>query len=214
MMILSKHKFIFLAAGTAFLAACQPAAPPAPAAPPPVKFGPRAPTPPNGASTSFVTPSLRSDGLRQTVNRDIGPLETVWHVRSALNVAALSCRDAKYSQLADEYNQFLRNNKSALRNANNAIIAKFRRENGRGYRKVHDRHSTSVYNYWSFSPLRREFCATAASVSKKAIATSSSNLKTFGAQALQDLERPFTEFYLAYEQYQKDIAAWRAKNGS
>ena len=193
------------------LAACQP--PPAPVGPPPPQtpqYAPRAPTPPLGASINTLIPPIRpADGLRQTINRDIGPLETVWHVRAALNVAALSCTGPTYARIVDDYNGFIKRNASRLRSANSAIIAKYRREIGRGYKNAHDRHQTSLYNYWSFSPLRRQFCDQAVQVSQRASQVGSSELNNFGAQALADLEKPFTDFYLAYEKYERDLDAWR-----
>ncbi|MEP6338247.1 MAG: SPOR domain-containing protein, partial [Parasphingorhabdus sp.] len=148
---------------------------------------------------------------RQTTNRDLGPLETLWHVRAALNVAALSCTAPQYARLVDDYNAFITNNKSHLRKANNAIIQKFRRDIGSGYKSAHDRHQTSLYNYWSFSPLRRPFCDQAVEVSQRAIVTPSTGLNDFAASALPQLEGPFTDFYAAYEQYEKDLEAWRVQ---
>lgn len=201
----------------ALLAACQPAPPqivaplPAPAVQP--QYTPRAPTPPFGASTMTVVPNIRADGSRQTINRDLGPLETLWHVRAALNVAALSCTGPLYERLVGDYNAFIRNNSASLRNANNAIVRKFRREVGSGYKSAHDRHQTQMYNYWSFSPLRRPFCDRAVQVSQRAIVTKSADLNSFAAEALSELEAPFTAFYLAYEEYERDLEAWRVQYG-
>ncbi|QJB70478.1 hypothetical protein [Parasphingorhabdus halotolerans] len=191
------------------LAGCQVAAPPPPAVAPPIVYTPRAPTPPFNASSNTLIPPLRVDGMRQTINRDIGPLETLWHVRAALNVAALSCTGPAYARIVDDYNAFINKNEKFLRNANNSIISKYRREIGNDYKAEHDRHQTSLYNYWSFSPLRRPFCDQSVLISERAVATSTGDLETFGAQALAELERPFTEFYLAYEQYERDLDAWR-----
>jgi len=184
---------------------------PAPAPVVQPQYTPRAPTPPFNASASMIIPPLRADGLRDTINRDLGPLETLWHVRSALNVAALSCRGALYDRLTDDYNAFIKNNSTSLRRANNAIKAKFRRENSD--RKAHDRHQTSVYNYFSFSPLRRPFCDQAVQVSQRAIVTKSKDLNAFAAEALPELEQPFTDFYLAFEEYERDLEAWRVQYG-
>ncbi|PHR16486.1 MAG: hypothetical protein COA41_15570 [Sphingopyxis sp.] len=156
---------------------------------------------------------LRTDGLRETINRDLGPLETLWHVRAALNVAALSCTGPLYERLVDDYNAFISNNSASLRNANNAIIRKFQREVGAGYKTQHDIHQTQLYNYWSFSPLRRPFCDQAVQISQRAIVTKSDDLNAFAAQALPELEKPFTEFYLAYEEYERDLEAWRVQYG-
>ncbi len=207
---IKKVRLLVVAAAVSALAACQTAPPPPPPAPVATpQYTPRAPTTPFGASINTIVPQLRPDGLRQTINRDIGPLETLWHVRAALNVAALSCTGAQYSRLVSDYNAFIGNNKKFLRNANNAIIRKYRSDHGSGYKQAHDRHQTSLYNYWSFSPLRRPFCDRAVQVSQRAIITKSEELEAFGAQALAELEKPFTDFYLAYEEYERDLDAWR-----
>jgi len=207
-------RLLLVAGGLATLAACQTAPPPPPPAPVvQQQYTPRAPTPPFGASTLTIVPMLRADGLRETINRDIGPLETLWHVRAALNVAALSCTDPLYERLVDDYNAFISNNSASLSNANNAIIRKFQRETGAGYKTEHDRHQTRLYNYWSFSPLRRPFCDQAVQISQRAIVTKSADLNAFAEQALPELEKPFTDFYLAYEEYQRDLQAWRVQYG-
>jgi hypothetical protein len=208
-------RLILVAGGLALLAACQTPPPPPPPPAPVVQpqYTPRAPTPPFGASHLSIVPALRVDGLRDTINRDLGPLETLWHVRAALNVAALSCTGSLYERLIGDYNAFITNNSASLRNANNAIIRKFQRDVGAGYKTEHDRHQTQLYNYWSFSPLRRPFCDQAVQVSQRAIVTKSADLDAFAAQALADLEHPFTAFYLAYEEYERDLAAWRVQYG-
>lgn len=212
--LFSKTRLTLAMAMVAVLAACQPPPPPPPAAPPPpVAYTPRAPTTPFGASTTTIVPTLRADGLRQTINRDLGPLETVWHVRAALNVAALSCTAPQYGRIIDDYNVFIKKNRKFLRNANNAIKAKFRREIGAGSKAAHDRHQTSLYNFWSFSPLRRPFCDQAVEISQRAVLTETGDLKSFAAAALTQLEKPFDDFYAAYEQYERDLAAWNQQYG-
>ncbi len=207
-------RLVLVAGGLAFLAACQTAPPPPPSAPVvQPQYTPRAPTPPFGASSLSVVPMLRADGLRETINRDLGPLETLWHVRAAMNVAALSCTGPLYERLVDDYNAFINNNSASLRNANNAIIRKFQRDIGAGYKAEHDRHQTQLYNYWSFSPLRRPFCDQAVQISQRAIVTKSADLNQFAEQALAELEKPFTDFYLAYEEYERDLEKWRVQYG-
>lgn len=208
----TKLRVLAATVAVSVLAACQPvAAPPASAPVVQPQYTPRAPTTPFRASATTVVPQMRADGLRQTINRDLGPLETLWHVRSALNVAALSCTGPLYERLVDDYNAFIKNNSSSLRRANNAIKAKFLRENSD--RKAHDRHQTSLYNYWSFSPLRRPFCDQAVQVSQRAIVTKSADLNVFAAEALPELEKPFTDFYLAFEEYERDLEAWNREYG-
>ncbi|NRD89102.1 hypothetical protein C8024_06035 [Sphingopyxis sp. BSNA05] len=213
---LKDMRLILVAGGLALLAACQTPPPPPPPPPAPVvqpQYTPRAPTPPFGASHLSIVPALRADGLRETINRDLGPLETLWHVRAALNVAALSCTGPLYDRLVDDYNAFIKNNSASLRNANNAIIRKFQRDVGSGYKTEHDRHQTQLYNYWSFSPLRRPFCDQAVQISQRAIVTKSADLNLFAEQALPELEKPFTDFYLAFEEYERDLQAWQVQYG-
>jgi hypothetical protein len=213
---LKDFRLFLVASGLALLAACQTAPPPPPPPPAPVvqpQYTPRAPTPPFGASSLTIVPALRPDGLRETVNRDIGPLETLWHVRAAMNVAALSCTGPLYERLVDDYNAFINNNSASLANANNAIIRKYQREIGAGYKAEHDRHQTQLYNYWSFSPLRRPFCDQAVQISQRAIVTKSADLNLFAEQALTELEKPFTDFYLAYEEYERALEAWNVQYG-
>ena len=46
-------------------------------------------------------------------------------------------------------------------------------------------------------------------VNERARLATTANMEAFGAQALTDLEKPFTEFYAAYEKYERDLDAWR-----
>ena len=156
----------------------------------------------------MAIPVVREDGLRQTVNRDLGPLETLWHVRSGFNVAALNCQGAKYESITTDYNAFLKRHKSALRNANNAINRKFRRENGGKYRTVRDRHLTSVYNFFSFPALKPQFCEKMLVVGNGIANSKSRDIKAYSAKALPEMEKIFVDFYVAYEEYQKKLEAW------
>lgn len=196
----------------AVVSACQPPPPPR-AAPVVPQYTPRAPTPPFGASTLTVVPPLRLDGLRETINRDLTPLEALWHVRAALNVAALSCTDLQYARLISDYNLFIKQSSKALKQANESTMQKIKKEIGPGYLVVHDQRQTQLYNYWSFSPLRQPFCDRALNVSQRAILATPSNVLDFAVQALNELEQPFTDFYLAYEQYQRDLRAWQLQYG-
>src|SRR3546814_2056749 len=45
----------------------------------------------------------------------IGPQETIWHLRAALNVAALACGDGK--AITSAYNRFLADRKQVLKKA-------------------------------------------------------------------------------------------------
>ena len=57
------------------------------------------------------------------VGADVSPLETLWHVRVALNVAALGCRDADEAATVAAYNTLIRRQSAVLAAANDAAIA-------------------------------------------------------------------------------------------
>ncbi|MEZ5710087.1 MAG: hypothetical protein R3E02_11940 [Blastomonas sp.] len=204
--------------GALLLAACGPTTPPpAPPPPPPpapvVVAPPRQPTPPMGAMQYMTIPPLRADGLRDTPNRDIGPAETLWHFRSAFNVAALNCQNAEHYRIADDYNLFLKTHKRTLDGANRAIESKFRQQYGSGYARIRDTHTTQVYNFFSLPPVKSEFCNAAMILGQEANLTASADLETFAARALPQLEGVFDRFFLSYEQYNRDLAEWLALYG-
>ena len=50
------------------------------------------PAPPSGASPNLHLPPRGSDGEFETPNRHLTSAEAIWHLRAALNVAALQCQ--------------------------------------------------------------------------------------------------------------------------
>ena len=72
-----------------------------------------APTPPAGAAISFVPPAHDATGYR-TPNRALTPGEATWHLRVALNVAALGCRGPEEAATAAAYNALLKANEATL----------------------------------------------------------------------------------------------------
>ncbi len=193
------------------IAACAPK--PAPVVvvappPPPVIVIPAVPVPPLYAASNFVTPPYGVDGRRITPNTGINETETIWHMRSALNVAALNCVTAQYLPITDNYNLFLDTHKKALNKANIAIEAKFRKEHGSDYRRIRDTHSTQVYNFFSLPPVKQEFCDVALAVSQQLALTPTDQLEVFAFGGLRQMEDVFERFFAAYDQYQRDLYAW------
>lgn len=211
---------ITLLVGVSILAACQPMAPAPVAAPPvvispPVAAIPRAPFPPLGAAAGLNIPILDSDGTRSSPNKGLGPEETLWHLRSAFNVSALTCQQGAWSRLAPSYNAFLDKHKSRLTTANRAIEGKFQRENrGNAGRRARDSHVTSLYNYFSLPPVKTEFCSTMLQISDEMSNLNSSDLKDYAQTTLPRVDSIFTRFYDAYEAYERDLAEWQSKYGN
>src|SRR3546814_1685780 len=88
-------------------------------------------------------PNPGPDGQFATVNSGIGPQETIWHLRAALNVAALACGDGK--AITSAYNRFLADRKQVLKKA-------WAAETSQHGRATMDRHMTLLYNYFAQPP--------------------------------------------------------------
>ncbi|WP_156679804.1 hypothetical protein [Sphingomonas profundi] len=167
------------------------------------------PQPPAGASAEQAIPPLDQDGTYRTINRAISSAATIWHVRSALNVAALGCRGAGEAALIADYNQLLASKRAVLKAAFAATEAESRKAGG-DWRDAHDREMTQTYNFFAQPPAKERFCAVAAVVAAEAAAVPPDGFAAFSGPALARLEEPFTDFYRAYESYRRDLAAWEA----
>lgn len=200
---------IALAAVATVLAGCSAshreiaAAPPMrPTLPPPAPM----PAPPAGAATNVVVPARAADGSYLTPNRDVSAAATAWHVRAALNVAALRCADPD-GRLAAAYNRFITTQKSALAAAHNALAAEY------GNTAAFDTAMTRLYNYFSLPPAGAGFCAAAVPIAAQGAALPAGALPAFASAALPELDRPFADFYRAYDDYRVSLASWQASGG-
>jgi hypothetical protein len=62
---------------------------------------------PKGAYVGMPIPALMADGRYATPNRNLSADGAVWHLRAALNVAALACRGPESAQVVADYNTLL-----------------------------------------------------------------------------------------------------------
>ncbi|WP_255586486.1 hypothetical protein [Hephaestia mangrovi] len=160
------------------------------------------PQPPAGAYAGMTVPARLADGSYATPNNGLDAGSTVWHVRVALNVAALGCRGAEGQAITAGYNAMLSRDKAELARANAATIK------AKGGQARYDAAMTRLYNYFAQPGAQQAFCAAAARVT--------SELAGFGAlgsaapAALAELDRPFTDFYRAYDAYRVELAQWQA----
>lgn len=169
------------------------------AAPPPVAVRPM-PVPPSSAAPNLRLPERLADGSYATPNRDLSDAATIWHVRSALNVAVLACGDPGAAPL---YNQMLKAQRATFKAAHAGITADYRGGNL-------DTAMTRVYNYFSQPPAQRDFCPVATALLAQAVAVAPSEFRGFARMALPQLDAPFVAFYRAYDSYRADLASWRA----
>ena len=216
-------KMMAAALGITMLAACvkpapEPAAvpPPPPPPPPPVEIIPYRPLPPGGAAYVMKIPEKGSNGLRQTVHRNISDDEKVWHFRAGWNAAALNCTAPEYSQINEAYNKFLNTHQRALKRVNDRLETQFRRSEGSRRAAILAREAklTKVYNYFSLPPARRRFCVAMLDLSQRALEVPPTDPIAFALANFAYLESPFNSFFDDYETYELESAKWDAKYGA
>ena len=210
---------LVLGAGLIVLASCadakpkvKPVPPPPPKpAPPPVVYIPPRPTPPLGAAPTTLVPPLGVGGVRQTVNAGITPNQTVWNFRSAFNVAALNCLRPEHAEILVGYKLFLKNHRTGLARANTGVNTEFRKRYGAAYVRPREAYMTKVYNFYAFPPTVPNFCDAALAVALESKTVKPAGLTAFATSSLAALDKVFDTFFIGFEQYRADAAAWDAK---
>jgi hypothetical protein len=124
------------------------------------------------------------------INRGLSPAATVWHLRVALNVAALACRGGPELQIIADYNALLRTQKGSLAAAQAALGAEFK---GRGgdWQDAYDDAMTRLYNFFSQAQARDAFCQAAADVLARTRTLAEPELGGFAQANLLVLDAPF-----------------------
>ena len=156
---------------------------------------------PKGAYPGMIIPVRLADGGYATPNRHLSSAASVWHLRAALNVAALACRGSEQAAIVAGYNALLTREKAPLAAAEASYAAEFKAA-GDDWRDSYDDGMTRLYNFFSQDPARDGFCAAAASTLADAAYVDDAGLPAFAAGRLAVLEKPFTDFYRAFD-------AWR-----
>lgn len=125
------------------------------------------------------------------VSTDLAPLETVWHFRAALNVAALGCRDADEATTVAAYNHLLHREDAVLGQANDAITRRYQAQYGAHWEDAREHEMTQLYNFFAQPAAQAEFCATAKQVLARAEDVAPADLPAFARASLAQLEAPF-----------------------
>ena len=119
-------------------------------APPPPPTAPVALAPmPAGARAGMTIPARLPDGGYATPNHRLTAAATIWHVRTALNVAALACRDAAEPVRVARYNALLASERTAFAAAEKTLAAEYKAGGGAAWRDGYDDAMTRLYNYWA-----------------------------------------------------------------
>lgn len=194
------------AVGLALLAGCAvrpklvAVAPPLPApAPAPLAM-------PKGAYVGMQIPALMADGRYVTPNRNLSADGAIWHLRAALNVAALACRGPDEATIVAGYNALLSGQKTVLNGAQARLTAEYKASGG-DWQDRYDDQMTRLYNFFSQSQTRDAFCNAAVETLADSAAVTPADLPAFAAGRLAVLEKPFTDFYASYD-------AWRAERAA
>ncbi|WP_162236513.1 hypothetical protein [Sphingomonas sp. Leaf25] len=206
--------FTLFLAGGVLLNGCARKTPEAVAAPPvpPVAAVPQPmPKPPLGAAANLAIPAATPDGGYATINRTLSTDAALWHLRSALNVAALQCDIGDPNGVA-QYNRLLKVHAARFAAAHRALEAEYRRGGG-DWQDRFDDSMTRVYNYFAQPPVRARFCATALPMLAQVADLPAGSLDGFAAPGLGSLDEPFVEFYRAYDAYRIALAQWQAGQG-
>jgi hypothetical protein len=203
-----------VAGGWATAASAQilPPLEPAPAA----EAVPYRPVPPGGAAYAMELPPLQADGRRTTLNSNLDANSTLWHFRSAWNVAALNCLAPEEAPILQGYAAFLKQYSRALSAANVALDQRFARELGsRGAGIVaRENYMTQVYNYFALPPAQSDFCNAALAIATDYLAAPPASAGELAAANLPRYEAVFQDFYRQYQQYQVASAAWDDRWGA
>jgi hypothetical protein len=170
------------------------------------------PYPPNSSAPNLIIPLTDINGRRMTPNVDLSPEQALWHLRIALNVAALNCRGPEGPILIDNYSKFLTNNRRAIAASERWVIADQGRKNGTNGIAARDALSTRLYNYFAQPPVLQHFCPTAFNIAGLAAIEPTATILPFSSSRVVEIDQPFVDFYTAYSQYQADLAVWHAQN--
>jgi hypothetical protein len=172
------------------------------AAPPPVLTAPL----PTGASPGMLVPQPLADGSFPTPNRALSSDGAVWHLRAGLNVAALSCGGEQGQAIRAGYNRWLTAAKAPLAGAATRYAGEYGSATPTG-RDAFDDAMTRLYNYFAQTPVRPAFCAAAAGLVAALPVAGGAELSAFAVTRLADLDRPFTDFYRAYDAWRRSALA-------
>ncbi|RYY08718.1 MAG: hypothetical protein EON55_19835, partial [Alphaproteobacteria bacterium] len=113
-------------------------------APPVIMVPVPAPTMPKGASPTIVIPVALADGTYPTPNRNLTTSAKVWHLRAALNVAALACRGPQELTIVAGYNALLSAQKPVLAKAEATYASEYK-SGGGDWQDRYDDSMTRLY---------------------------------------------------------------------
>ena len=162
---------------------------------------------PAGASPNMRIPAPLADGSYPTPSLGLSRSASVWHLRAALNVAAIACRGPTGDAIATRYNAMLNGRKSAFAGAQDAALKEVRASGAADPQDAWDDAMTRLYNYYALAPARDGFCAAADRVLNALPGVAADGLADYAPAGLAELDRPFVDFFRAYDAWRYQRAA-------
>lgn len=126
------------------------------------------------------------------INRGLTQAATVWHLRAALNVAALACRGTQEATIVARYNAMLTAHKATFAGAQAALTAEFKAGGG-DWQDRQDDAMTRLYNFFSQAQARDAFCTAAAATLAETETLAPGEMQAYAAAVLPTLDAPFAE---------------------
>ncbi len=183
-------------------------APPAAIAPAPV-LPYYKPYSPGGAAITMKMPGKNADGSWITPNQNLSVEESIWNFRSAINVAALTCKGLRWDAITDNYNQMLTQHSERLSQANTRLDAEYvKRFPGQNALRVRDARSTALYNYFAMPPVKQQYCDMALAKSTEMLNVTPIAFPGFASRSLAQIDALYSKFFDDFTQYKIDIANW------
>ena len=101
--------------------------------------------------------------------------------------------------------------KKALAAANKAVDGEYRKRIGNEWIRPREAYMTQVYNYFAYPATVAKFCDAALIMARESMLVKPTELQSFAERNLAFLDGVFNQFFLTYEQYLADAAAWDQK---
>ncbi|RDE04611.1 hypothetical protein DVW87_13500 [Sphingomonas aracearum] len=141
------------------------------------------------ATPGLKLPTRRADGGWPTPSDGLSPVAAGWHLRAALNVAALTCTGEQAAPIVAGYNGLLKSRKALLARVHKAAS----KEPG------FDAGMTQLYNFYSQLPARAGFCDAANQVLGQLGSVPDAGYEAAAPAMLATLDRPFATYFDRYQ---------------
>jgi hypothetical protein len=171
-----------------------------PVKPPPIVtiIPPPPPPMPAGGYVGMKIPPKLANGGYGTPNLSNTDAAAVWHLRNALNVAALGC-DRAGGGVVELYNAWITTHAAALDSYLQTYLHEWQAPGWGDWQRVYDDNQTRIYNFYSQPAMRVNFCTAARGEIAQVGQVADADLPAFARTALLRLDKPFVEFYAAFD---------------